>query len=135
MVFVFFSNFQDWVKCRLNINYIDSPNIKIKCRALHPYVDIPLETIINCNDFHFERIEEVDGMKMNVYAITWTPQITEHNEFCIAIDDRVQFDNYGTYLKNMIKVCRIAEDGKFLIFCVSTVEVLFFRSRPFFFFI
>lgn len=104
---------QDWVKCRLNINYIDSPKIEIKCRALNLHTDIPLQTIIDFNDFHFERLDEVDGTKKNVFAITWRPQITENNEFFIAIDDRVQFDNYGTYLNNMIKICRIAEDGKF----------------------
>lgn len=101
------------MKCRLNINYIDSPNIEIKCSPLKSFVDVPLQTTINFNDFHFEQVNEVDGMKKNVFAITWTPQITENNEFFIAIDDRVQFENYGTYLNNMIKICRIAEDGKF----------------------
>lgn len=105
--------FQDWVKCRLNINYIDSPSIEIKCHSVKPYAEVPLGIIINFNDFRFERAEEVCGTKKNIFAITWTPQITEHNEFYIAIDDRVQYENYGTYLNNMVKICRIAEDVKF----------------------
>lgn len=107
-------NSQDWVKCRININNIDSPSIEIKINPVHhDYMSIPLEVNINFNDFHFERADEVDGIKKNVFAITWTPQITEHNEFYIAIDDRVQFENYEKYLNNMVKICRIAEDGKF----------------------
>lgn len=121
------------MKCRININYIDTPsNIQIKCRALTSYDDVPLAIVINFNDFHFERVEEVDGMKQNVFAITWSPQITENNEFFIAIDDRVQFVNYGTYLNNMIKICRIAEDGKstsfFVVIAYTRIKYHFFCS-------
>lgn len=50
--------------------------------------------------------------KKNVLAITWRSQITENNDFSIAIEDHVQFEHYVTYLKNIIKICRIVENGE-----------------------
>lgn len=67
---------------------------------------------INVNDFRFERAEEVDGPKKNVFAILWTPQANRHNEFYIAIDDRLQYDIYEAYLNNLLKICRIIKNGE-----------------------
>lgn len=118
---LFFSS-QDWVKCRLNIKYVDSPNIQISCYPCNPYETIPLNVGIDFADFRFEKVVEMHGTKTNVFALLWT-QHNQTSEFYIAIDNEIQYKNYESYLNNMLKICRIAETGK----CSSMVFFLHFR--------
>ncbi|XP_031632456.1 uncharacterized protein LOC116346516 [Contarinia nasturtii] len=102
---------EDWVKCRLNIKYLDSPAIQISCYAVNHYETIPLNIDINCASFRFERAVEVSGIKSNIFVLIWT-QNNETNEFYISIDNETQYKNYEIYLNNLMKISRIAENER-----------------------
>ncbi|XP_031632528.1 uncharacterized protein LOC116346544 isoform X2 [Contarinia nasturtii] len=102
---------EDWVKCRLNIKYLDSPTIQISCYAVNHYETVPLNVDINFADFRFERAAEASGTKSNLFVLTWTHN-HEMNEFYISIDNETQYKNYEIYLNNLMKICRIAENER-----------------------
>ena len=99
------------------MKYIDSPNIQINCYPVNHYEVIPLQVDINFADFRSEKVVEMNGTKANVFALLWM-QHGQISEFHIAIDDDTQFKNYESYLNNLMKICRIAENGKCLRECV-----------------
>ncbi|XP_055325953.1 uncharacterized protein LOC129579801, partial [Sitodiplosis mosellana] len=102
---------EDWVKCRINVKYFDSPNIQISCYPVNHYETIPLNVDINFADFRFEKAVEMYGTKTNAFVLLWT-QHDQSNEFYIAIEDETQFKNYESYLNNLMKICRIAENER-----------------------
>lgn len=113
--------FQDWVKCRLNINYIDSNSIEISSYSVNHSESIPLKVNIKFDDLTaFEKVKEVDGVKPNVFALHWT-QLNQTSEFYIAIDDPIQFKNYEIYLNNAVRISRMAVNGK------KFIRIIFFR--------
>lgn len=113
---------QDWVRCRINVKYIDSPNIQINCYPVNHYEVIPLQVEINFADFRFEKFVEMNGNKANVFALLWM-QHGQISDFHIAIDDDAQFKNYESYLNNLMKICRIVENGKCSRKCVPFEKV------------
>lgn len=104
---------QDWLKCRLNVNYVDSPNyIEIDSYPINNLEAIPPKISINFADFRIETAAR--DTKLNVIALLWTQQ-NEASEFYIAIDDPILFQNYDSYLNNAVKVCEMAENSECLI--------------------
>lgn len=108
------------MKCRLNINYIDSNFIEISSYSVDHFESIPLKVNIKFDDLSaFENVNEVNGAKPNVLALHWT-QLNQTSEFYIAIDDPIQFKNYEIYLNNAVKISRMAVNGK------KPVQIIFF---------
>lgn len=74
---------------------------------------VPLNVDINFADFRFERAADAADTKSSVFALLWT-QNNRTSEFYIAFENAAQFKNYEIYLNNLMKICRIAENGKHL---------------------
>lgn len=94
------------------MTFFDSPNIQIKCYAVNHYETVPLNITINFADFWFEKTYEVDGRQRYVFVLHWTQQNHQTSKFYIGIEDVWEFEHYDIYLNNLMKICRIAENGK-----------------------
>lgn len=94
---------------------MDQSKIEIKCYPSN-YQETSLRVKIDFVDFQFERAEEINGPKKNVFVVMWMPQKCLKfgiNKFYIAIDDRVQYEIYEFYLNRIMQIGQIAEIGKF----------------------
>lgn len=63
---------QDWLKCRFNINYVDSSNIKIDFYPINNLESIPSKISNSFADFRFETAEDAHDTNLNVIALFWT---------------------------------------------------------------
>lgn len=83
--------------------------IEINCYPAKYGEDVPLSSTI---DFSKVQCELACSQgKQNSLVMLWSHE-NKNCEFFIAIDDDIMFHKYFHYLRNMLKVCGIAKDGK-----------------------